>query len=127
METITFPVSSPVGASFVSSTGAPISSRTEFVSPEFSPAQITELRSRLGQSRADFARAMGVPLELVYEWQSGQSSPSLPQRSFMARLVQHADEYSEKVALRPSLETALRERKVDQIHTADVTLNDANS
>jgi DNA-binding transcriptional regulator YiaG len=94
----------------------------EFKTPDYTSAQITELRSRLGQSRADFARAMGVALELVYDWQDGLVRPSPSQRSLMARLAQHADEYSEKVALRPALETALRERKVDQIHASEFVL-----
>ncbi len=91
----------------------------------FSGAQITELRSRLGQSRADFARAMGVSLELVYDWQDGRVLPTSAQRSLLARLTQHADEYSDKVAMRPSLELALRDRKVDQIHSSEIVLNRA--
>ncbi len=94
----------------------------EFKSPEFAPRQISELRGRLGQSRADFARAFSVSLELVYGWESGSEKPSPSQRSYMARLRQHAEEYSEKVALRPALECALRERGVDQIHASDITL-----
>ncbi len=91
----------------------------------FTGAQITELRGRLGQSRADFARAMGVSLELVYDWQDGRVLPTAPQRSVLARLTQHADEYSDKVAMRPSLELALRDRKLDQIHSSEIVLNRA--
>lgn len=97
----------------------------EFKSPRFSALQIAELRGRLGQSRADFARAMGVSLELIYGWEKGQEIPSAAQRSNMARLAQHADEYAEKVAMRPSLEMALRDRRVDQIHASEIILNGA--
>lgn len=94
----------------------------EFKSPEFSPAKITDLRGRLGQSRADFARAMSVTLEVVFAWESGAEKPTAAQRSYMARLAQHADSYAEKVALRPSLETALKDRKIAQIHASEVIL-----
>lgn len=94
----------------------------EFKTPEYTPAQICDLRCRLGQSRADFARAFGQPLETVYGWESGALKPTVGQRSYMVRLSQHADEYSEKTALRPVLECALKDRNVDQIHSAEVTV-----
>ncbi|CAN5483483.1 hypothetical protein BH10BDE1_BH10BDE1_24820 [soil metagenome] len=94
----------------------------EFKSPEYSSAQISDLRLRLGQSRADFARAFDVSLDLIFSWENGSTKPTIGQRSYMMRLAQHADEYSEKTALRPALECALRDRKIGQIHTDDVTL-----
>lgn len=96
--------------------------QSEFKTPEFKPADITDLRCRLGQSRADFARALGVSLEYVYGWENGTLIPTLGQRSFMVRLDQHAESYSEKTSLRPALECALRDRKVSQIHVDEVTL-----
>jgi len=96
----------------------------EFKSPEFAPRQILDLRCRLGQSRADFARAFDVSLELVYGWENGSEKPTPGQRCYMARLRQHAEEYSDKTALRPALECALRARGVDQIHSSDLTLAD---
>ncbi len=98
--------------------------QSEFKSPTFTPADISELRGRLGQSRADFARAMNCLLEDVYAWEAGRVQPSTSQRSYMARLEQHADEYSDKVALRPSLENACRDRGVDQIHCSEITLKE---
>ena len=97
----------------------------EFKAPEFAPPQISDLRGRLGQSRADFARAFAVSLELVYAWENGTEKPTSGQRCYMARLRQHAEEYSDKVALRPALECALRERGVDQIHSSDLTLDES--
>ena len=94
----------------------------EFKTPDFTPAQISDLRLRLGQSRADFARAFDVAVELVFGWENGSTKPTSGQRSYMVRLGQHAEEYSEKTALRPALECALRDRKIGQIHTDDVTL-----
>lgn len=94
----------------------------EFKSPDYSPTEIAGLRLRLGQSRADFARAFDVPLEMIFAWESGAVRPTMGQRSYMVRLGQHAEEYSEKTALRPTLECALRERNIDQIHSSDVTL-----
>jgi DNA-binding transcriptional regulator YiaG len=94
----------------------------EFKSPEYSPAQISDLRLRLGQSRADFARAFDISLDLVFAWENGSAKPTIGQRSYMVRLGQHAEEYSEKTSLRPALECALRDRKIGQIHTDDVTL-----
>lgn len=99
--------------------------QAEFKSPTFTPAAISDLRGRLGQSRADFARAMSVSLEDVYDWEEGCNPPTPAQRSYMARLEQHADEYSNKVAIRPTLETACRDRRVDQIHTSEITLKDS--
>lgn len=92
----------------------------EFKTPEFTPAQISSLRGRLGQSRADFARVFAVSLETVFGWENGSVKPTLGQRSYMVRLSQHAEEYSEKTALRPMLECALRARKIDQIHSDEI-------
>jgi transcriptional regulator with XRE-family HTH domain len=94
----------------------------EFKSPDYTPAQISDLRLRLGQSRADFARAFDVALDIVFAWENGSRKPTAGQRSCMVRLWQNAEEYCEKTALRPALECALRERKIGQIHTDDVTL-----
>lgn len=96
--------------------------QAEFKCPEFSPSAIMDLRCRLGQSRADFARSFGVSLEIIYSWENGQSIPSVLERSCMVRLSQQAEQYSDKTALRPTLECALRDQKVSQIHSDQVTL-----
>lgn len=96
--------------------------QAEFTVPVFSPTEITGLRCRLGQSRADFARAFGVSLEIIYAWENGTGTPSVLERSCMVRLSQQAEQYSDKTVLRPALECALREQNVSQIHSDQVTL-----
>ena len=90
--------------------------------PDMKPAEISDLRCRLGQSRADFARAFGVSLDVVYRWERGVQALTLGQRSYMVRLGQYAEEYSDQTARRPTLECTLRDRKVSQIHSDEVTL-----
>lgn len=90
------------------------------------PSMISDLRYSLGQSRADFARTMRVSLETVFEWESGVKVPNAVETSSLIRLQQQSDAYAERTALRPVMETALRERHLDQIHTADVVVNSPN-
>lgn len=84
---------------------------------------VWQLRCQLGLSRADFARLMAVSWDQVSQWEAGVSAPTSDQRALLTRLGQQSDSYSEKTALRPILEVALKERGLDQIHSSEITLS----
>lgn len=86
------------------------------------PSMISNLRYSLGQSRADFARTMTVSLDTVFAWESGASMPNAIETSALIRLHQQSEAYAERTALRPSLEVALRDRHLDQIHAAEIVV-----
>lgn len=84
------------------------------------PSMISNLRYSLGQSRADFARTMTVSLETVFAWESGAQLPTAVETSSLVRLRQQSEAYAERTALRPVMEIALRDRHLDQIHSAEI-------
>lgn len=86
------------------------------------PLSLLRLRCGLGMSRADFARVLGVTWELVEAWESGQTEPTREMQLLITRLGQQAESHSERTALRPVLDVALKERRLEQIHASAVTL-----
>ncbi len=88
------------------------------------PSMISGLRYRLGQSRADLARTMSVSLETIFAWESGVTLPNAVETSSLIRLHQQSEAYADRTALRPSMEVALRDRHLDQIHVSDVYQNE---
>lgn len=89
----------------------------------FEGKDVQHLRCALGQSRADFARVFGVNWEVVMQWELGERTPTLQQLSTLIRLSQQAEAFAEKTMIRPALEVALKERKLDQIHESEVRLD----
>ncbi len=84
--------------------------------------KISSLRYSLGQSRADFARAMSVDLQTVFDWETGATQPTPKQMATMIRLQQQSEAYAERTALRPAMEVELRERHLSQIHSEEVVV-----
>jgi transcriptional regulator with XRE-family HTH domain len=89
----------------------------------FFELKVSSLRYRLGQSRADFARAMSVDLQTVFDWESGERKPTSSQVATMFRLQQQSEAYAELTALRPVMETELKERHLSQIHSEECAMN----
>lgn len=85
--------------------------------------KISSLRYGLGQSRADFARAMGVDWQTVFEWETGAKTPTPKQVAVMVRLQQQSEAYAERAALRPTMEVELRERHLSQIHSGEIVVD----
>jgi putative transcriptional regulator len=48
--------------------------------------EIRKLRERLGLSRADFGKAIGVSVSCVSAWERGERKPSGPARKLMERM-----------------------------------------
>lgn len=89
---------------------------------EVGPSDVHRVRCALGQSRADFARFFAVNWETVLSWETGERLLTRSETALFIRLAQQADVFSEKTMLRPAMETALRERKLGQIHESELRL-----
>lgn len=89
----------------------------------FFELKVSSLRYSLGQSRADFARAMSVDLQTVFEWESGEKQPTPSQIADMFRLHQQSEAYAERTALRPAMEAELKERHLSQIHSEECAMD----
>jgi DNA-binding XRE family transcriptional regulator len=85
--------------------------------------KISSLRYSLGQSRADFARAMCVDLQTVFDWENGAKQPDSVQVAAMIRLQQQSEAYAERTALRPAMEVELRDRHLSQIHSEELVVD----
>lgn len=85
--------------------------------------KISSLRYSLGQSRADFARAMCVDLQTVFDWETGSKLPNSAQVAAMIRLQQQSEAYADRTALRPAMEVELRERHLSQIHSEEIIVD----
>jgi transcriptional regulator with XRE-family HTH domain len=59
---------------------------------------IRELRQARGESRADLAEALGVPLPQVMEWELGQATPTLAR---VHTLMEHFGVRDEQIELEP--------------------------
>jgi transcriptional regulator with XRE-family HTH domain len=87
--------------------------------------KVSSLRYSLGQSRADFARAMNVDLQTVFAWEHGEKSPNSSQISKMVRLSQQSEAYAERTSLRPAMDLELKRRHLSQIHAEQVVVQSA--
>ena len=56
----------------------------------FTPPMIVELRKKLGLSVIEFAKAMGVHRQTVYEWQRGETHPTFAKLEEMNQLAERA-------------------------------------
>ena len=50
--------------------------------------RIAQMRDRLGLSRAEFARLLGVDARTVYRWEAGESSPTGPAEAVLLGIDQ---------------------------------------
>jgi len=55
---------------------------------EWSIERIPQMRDRLGLSRAEFAKLLGVDARTVYRWESGESSPTGPAEAVLLGIDQ---------------------------------------
>jgi len=55
---------------------------------EWSTVRITQMRDRLGLSRAEFARLLGVDTRTVYRWEAGESTPTGPAEAVLLGIDQ---------------------------------------
>ena len=70
---------------------------------------IQELREERGESRADLAAAIGVTLDEVTAWETGQADPRITR---MRALTKHFGVRDDQINLRPGAASSLLDRLV---------------
>jgi transcriptional regulator with XRE-family HTH domain len=68
---------------------------------------IQQLREDRGESRAELAAALGVPLQAVMEWELGRAEPTL---SRLRALTQHFGVRDDQINLRPGQSSSIADR-----------------
>ena len=68
---------------------------------------IRELREDRGESRADLAKALGVPLQTIMDWELGQTEPTI---SRLRTLTEHFAVRDDQIKLRPGDPPSIAER-----------------
>jgi transcriptional regulator with XRE-family HTH domain len=68
---------------------------------------IRELREDRGESRADLAEALGVPLQTIMDWELGQTEPTI---SRLRTLTEHFGVRDDQIKLRPGDPPSIAER-----------------
>ena len=81
----------------------------------WTPQKIKLLRQRLGWSRAEFSRRVGVKQEVVLMWEKGQKKPDGATLNHMKSLLDHLQNYNESLAIDPQAESYLTENNLSQI------------
>jgi putative transcriptional regulator len=63
-----------------------------------SPDSIAAVRSRLGLSQAQFARAIGISLDTLQNWEQGRRQPTGPAKVLLKVAAKHPEVVLEAVA-----------------------------
>ncbi len=71
---------------------------------------IWELREARGESRADLAEALGVPLQQVMEWELDQATPTI---SRLRALTEHFGVCDDQIELEPGRPPSFADRLAD--------------
>ena len=80
----------------------------------WTPQNIKLLRQRLGWSRAEFSRRVGVKQELVLSWEEGRKKPDTETINQMRTLMDHLQNYNESLTSDPLAEVYLAENNLNQ-------------
>lgn len=80
----------------------------------WSAKEVRELRWKLGWSRADLSRRIGISVEIVTGWELDVTPPPPDLVLELERLLEGAEEDAFRVARRPVVEIFLKEHHVTQ-------------
>jgi transcriptional regulator with XRE-family HTH domain len=79
------------------------------------PADIKQLRQRLGWSLAEMGRRMGCKADLVSEWETGKQCPDSDVLNQMHYLESYLMGYSERISQAPMAEKIMHEDRLSQL------------
>ncbi len=71
-----------------------VASRVDVIAP----GTVAAVRARMGLSQAQFARALGISLDTLQNWEQGRRQPSGPARVLLRIAIRHPEAVLEAVA-----------------------------
>lgn len=86
----------------------------------WTPELIKSLRRRLGWSRAELSRRVGVKAEVIAAWEDGSRQPDSESCNQLLSLDSHVQKYSQSLASDPLAETYLEQNRLNQIFKNDL-------
>lgn len=86
----------------------------------FKNQDIRNLRQRLGWSVAEMARQMGCNSALIQKWEEGSAAPDSEALNQLRSLRNHVENYNERIAEKPILDTEVKSRRVAQLTHRDL-------
>ena len=92
----------------------------------WTPQNIKLLRQRLGWTRAEFSRRIGVRQEMVLSWEEGQKTPDGETINQLRTLLDHLQSYNLNLSADPLAEIYLAENNLNQT-TKNKLKNDLES
>jgi DNA-binding XRE family transcriptional regulator len=84
------------------------------VANTWSAKEVRELRWKLGWSRADLSRRIGISAEIVAKWELHGALPSQELALELDRLLEGVEEEAFRISRRPLVEIFLKENHVTQ-------------
>lgn len=90
----------------------------------WTPETITTLRRRLGWSRAELSRRVGVTAKVIQAWEEGKGKPDSEASNQLLSLDGHLQKYSQSLATDPLAELFLEKNKLNQILKNELRIQD---
>jgi DNA-binding XRE family transcriptional regulator len=86
----------------------------------WTPALITQLRRRLGWTRAELSRRVGVTVTVIEAWEKGGEAPGQEICNQLDFLEGHLNRYCECLSKDPVAEIFLKENGLNQVSRTDL-------
>jgi|FLYM01.1.fsa_nt_gi transcriptional regulator with XRE-family HTH domain len=83
-------------------------------------SKLSDLRRRLGWTRAELSRRVGVQVTEIQAWEQGDSQPGHEVSIEFTSLESHLERYSESIAADPIAESFLQKNRLNQIFKNDL-------
>lgn len=88
----------------------------------WTPTAIKTLRQKLGWTRAELSRRVGVSVALVQAWEEGNESPEADAQNTLLSLEGHLQKYSDSISTDPLAEKVLAQKGLNQVMRNDLRL-----
>jgi transcriptional regulator with XRE-family HTH domain len=83
-------------------------------------ADVRQLRQRLGWSRAELARRLGVELSAVTTWEDANQPPTEDYSDHLNFMLRHVESHCDSMARKPLAEALMAYLNLSQIHSEQV-------
>ena len=91
----------------------------------WTPAAIKTLRQKLGWTRAELSRRVGVTVSTIQAWEEGAGAPEAEAQNTLLSLEGHLQKYSDSLSTDPLAEKVLAQKGLNQVMRNDLRiLND---
>lgn len=90
----------------------------------WTPESIITLRRKLGWTRAELSRRVGVTVQVIQAWEDGTEKPDSEAGNQLLSLDGHLQKYSQSLATDPLAELFLEKNKLNQILKNELRIQD---